>query len=77
MHGDGPHVSCAAVQVRFSPLALPASFYEDFARVADDEGRHLGWCLQRLQELGADYGDMVAHDLLWEGCHMSAGEWWG
>jgi hypothetical protein len=47
------------------------------AQVADDEARHLGWCLQRLQELGADYGDMVAHDLLWEGCAMSAGGWAG
>jgi uncharacterized ferritin-like protein (DUF455 family) len=42
-------------------------FYEDFARVADDESRHFGWCVQRLQELGYAYGDMPAHDLLWEG----------
>lgn len=42
-------------------------FYEDFARVADDESRHFGWCVQRLEELGYAYGDMPAHDLLWEG----------
>lgn len=42
-------------------------FYEDFARVADDESRHFGWCVQRLGELGYAYGDMPAHDLLWEG----------
>ena len=41
-------------------------------RVADDESRHLGWCLQRLRELGCSYGDMVAHDLLWEGAALSA-----
>lgn len=28
---------------RWAGLRLPAAFYEDFARVADDEGRHLGW----------------------------------
>ncbi|KAI8466191.1 MAG: hypothetical protein J3K34DRAFT_387568 [Monoraphidium minutum] len=59
---------------RFAHLALPAAFYEDFARVADDESRHFCWTLQRLRELGADYGDMVAHDLLWEGAQLSAGD---
>ncbi|GLC43664.1 hypothetical protein PLESTM_001501600 [Pleodorina starrii] len=58
--------------VRFAPLHLPDQFYEDFARVADDESRHLGWCLQRLGELGHGYGDMDAHDLLWQGCRLSA-----
>ena len=29
-----------------------AAFYEDFARVADDESRHFGWCVQRMAELG-------------------------
>lgn len=59
---------------RYSPLRLPAGFYEDFARVADDESRHCGWCLQRLSELGASYGDLPAHDLLWEGAQLSAGD---
>lgn len=48
------------------------AFYMDFARVADDESRHFGWCIQRLAELGHEYGDMPAHDLLWEGCRASA-----
>lgn len=49
-------------------------FYTDFAHVADDESRHLGWCLQRLGELGFSYGDMPAHNKLWEGAQSSAGE---
>jgi uncharacterized ferritin-like protein (DUF455 family) len=52
-------------------LLLVQSFYEDFARVADDESRHLGWCMQRLHELGVCYGDLPAHDLLWEGAAAS------
>jgi len=52
--------------------ALPDMFFEDFARVADDESRHLGWCLQRLEELGHAYGDMPAHNLLWEGAQASS-----
>ena len=54
-------------------LLLVQSFYADFARVADDESRHLGWCLQRLKELGHAYGDMVAHNMLWEGAQASSG----
>ncbi|KAF8063064.1 hypothetical protein HT031_003903 [Scenedesmus sp. PABB004] len=59
---------------RFAPLRLPAALYEDFARVADDESRHFSWCAQRLAELGYSYGDMPAHDLLWQGAEGSAGD---
>jgi uncharacterized ferritin-like protein (DUF455 family) len=59
---------------RFASLrgALPDQFFIDFAHVADDESRHLLWCLQRLEELGVEYGDMVAHDVLWEGAEATA-----
>ena len=33
-------------------------------RLADDEARHLEWCLQRMEELGYEYGCMPAHNLL-------------
>ncbi|QDZ23552.1 DUF455 domain-containing protein [Chloropicon primus] len=52
--------------VSFSGLELPVDFYHDFLRVADDESRHLRWCLQRLEELDSFYGAMPAHDLLWQ-----------
>ena len=52
---------------------LPDEFFRDFARVADDESRHLGWCLQRLDEMGVAYGDIPAHDVLWEGAEETAG----
>lgn len=60
--------------VRFAHLRLPHVFYEDFVRVADDESRHLGWCLQRLYEVGSRYGDMPAHNLLWDGCIASSND---
>ncbi|KAL3145253.1 hypothetical protein ABBQ32_000996 [Trebouxia sp. C0010 RCD-2024] len=74
------HVELNAVDLawdtvaRFSHLGLDQGFYADFARVADDESRHLGWCLQRLEELGYAYGDMVAHSILWEGAQASTGD---
>ena len=48
-------------------------FFADFARIADDESRHFGWCAQRLRELGYEYGCMPAHDLLWQGAQRSSG----
>jgi len=59
---------------RFSSLPLPSQFFSDFARVADDEARHLGWCLQRLAELGHSYGELPSHNALWEGAAASAGD---
>ncbi|GAQ81095.1 hypothetical protein KFL_000700310, partial [Klebsormidium nitens] len=62
--------------VRFSPLRaqLGEAFFADFAHVADDESRHLGWVLQRLAELGHAYGDMPAHDLLWRDALKTSGD---
>ncbi len=59
---------------RFSTLPLPPEFFSDFVRVADDESRHLGWCLQRLGELGHAYGELPSHNQLWEGSAASAGD---
>ncbi len=42
--------------------------------MADDESRHLSWCLQRLEELGHEYGELPSHNLLWEGAQMSSGD---
>ncbi|XVE86371.1 hypothetical protein DITRI_Ditri18aG0029800 [Diplodiscus trichospermus] len=47
-------------------------FFADFARVADDESRHFAWCSQRLAEIGFNYGDMPAHNLLWRECEKSS-----
>ena len=60
--------------VRCSAAGLPPAFYTDFARIADDESRHLGWCLQRLGELGYAYGCMPAHNLRWDGARVSSGD---
>lgn len=42
--------------------------------MADDEARHLGWCLQRLRELGHAYGDIPAHNRLWDSAQSTAGD---
>lgn len=45
---------------------MPAAYYADWVRVADDEARHFAWIASRLGELGYRYGDFDAHDGLWE-----------
>ena len=74
------HVELNAVDLAWDTVArfaslrgvLPDQFFIDFAHVADDESRHLLWCLQRLEELGVSYGDVPAHDVLWEGAEATA-----
>ncbi|GAB4117543.1 MAG: ferritin-like domain-containing protein [Wenzhouxiangellaceae bacterium] len=45
---------------------MPAAFYLDWLSVAADEARHFRLLQQRLQDLGAEYGDLPAHDGLWQ-----------
>ena len=47
---------------------MPADFYADWIRVADEEARHFALLRTRLAALGQDYGDFPAHDGLW---HMA------
>ena len=65
--GGGGRKKKARARSRACLIVLP-----DFAKVADDESRHLGWCLQRLQEMGVAYGDIPAHNVLWEGAQSTA-----
>lgn len=54
------------VIARFSKDELPNAFFEDWVRVGDDEARHFLMLEDRLNALGASYGDLPAHDGLWQ-----------
>jgi len=45
---------------------MPLDYYRDWIAVAADEARHFSLLSGRLAELGAAYGDLDAHDGLWE-----------
>ncbi len=45
---------------------LPADFYSDWLRVAEEEACHFGLLRDHLQALGYDYGEFAAHNGLWE-----------
>lgn len=54
------------LMVRFAAPALPPAFFDDWVAVAADEARHFLMLSKRLRELGAGYGDLPAHDGLWQ-----------
>lgn len=45
---------------------MPRAFLDDWVQVGDDEARHFGLIRARLKDFGADYGDLAAHDGLWQ-----------
>jgi len=56
--------------VRFN--GMPHDFYRDWLSVAFDEARHFRLLAARLDELGAAYGDLPAHNGLWEMAEKTA-----
>jgi uncharacterized ferritin-like protein (DUF455 family) len=59
---------------RFAGEALPVAFFDDWVRVAAEEAGHFRLLQRRLGEFGAAYGDLPAHDGLWEAAAATAGD---
>jgi uncharacterized ferritin-like protein (DUF455 family) len=59
---------------RFAALGLPREFFDDWVGVASEEARHFLLLSGRLAEFGARYGDLPAHDGLWETAAATAGD---
>jgi len=54
------------IMARFVDEEWPRAFFDDWLQVAVDEAKHFEMLDTRLHELNAAYGDMSAHDGLWE-----------
>jgi uncharacterized ferritin-like protein (DUF455 family) len=57
------------IVARFASAPMPQSFFDGWMQVAFEEAKHFNLIRQRLQMLDADYGDMPAHDGLWQAAH--------
>ncbi|MBE9554401.1 MAG: ferritin-like domain-containing protein [Proteobacteria bacterium] len=72
------HIELNAIDLAFDIVArfthedLPRAFYDDWIAVGDDEARHYQMLATRLAELDAAYGDMNAHDGLWQAAEETA-----
>ena len=64
------HIEFNAINLALDALyrfpGLPEDFYRDWLRVAQEEAEHFVLLRQQLRRLGGDYGDLPAHDGLWE-----------
>lgn len=58
--------------VRFAGEVGDPAFAEDWVAVADDEGRHFLLLQERLGAYSACYGDLPAHDGLWQAAQDTA-----
>lgn len=59
------------IVARFGHL-FPAAFCDDWVQVADDEARHFLALGERLAFYDAAYGDLPAHDGLWQAAEASS-----
>ncbi|KAA3516286.1 ferritin-like domain-containing protein [Agrobacterium vitis] len=59
------------IVARFASEPVPHSFFDGWMQVAFEEAKHFGLVRDRLRALGADYGDMPAHDGLWQAAHST------
>lgn len=78
------HIEFNAIDLAFD---MAARFYEDIAaagldgagfladwiRIGEEEARHFVLVCNRLRDYGAAYGDLPAHDGLWEAAEATAG----
>lgn len=64
------HIEFNAINLALDAICryrqLPADYYADWLKVAQEESKHFNLLQNRLQELGYCYGDLVAHNGLWE-----------
>ncbi|MGK2739974.1 ferritin-like domain-containing protein [Tepidicaulis sp. LMO-SS28] len=65
------HIELNAIDLAFDMVArfgagLPRGFTDDWMKVGGEEAKHFLALENRLQALGGTYGDLPAHDGLWE-----------
>jgi len=59
------------IVARYASEPVPHSFFDGWMQVAFEEAKHFRMVRARLRELGADYGDLPAHDGLWQAAHAT------
>ncbi len=64
------HIEFNAINLAWDAVyrfrGLPRAYYDDWVGVAADEARHFALLSERLAEHGLSYGDLDAHDGLWQ-----------
>jgi uncharacterized ferritin-like protein (DUF455 family) len=71
------HIEFNAINLALDAIVrfrgMPRAYYLDWLSVAADEARHFGLLQDRLRAIGHAYGDIPAHNGLWEMAEKTAG----
>ncbi|MCL4675172.1 MAG: DUF455 family protein [Pararhodobacter sp.] len=62
---------------RFSDVAMPPGFYDDWVKAAAEESRHFNLVCDVLESLGSHYGALPAHAFMWRAATDTAGDFLG
>ena len=62
------------IVARFSGMDLPRKYFDDWVGVGAEEARHFLLLSHRLLDFNVRYGDLPAHDGLWEAAAATAGD---
>ncbi|GAB4576100.1 MAG: ferritin-like domain-containing protein [Rhodothalassiaceae bacterium] len=73
------HIELNAIDLAFDLVArfgagMPRAFTDDWVAVGADEARHFLMLSERLADHGAAYGDLPAHDGLWQAAQETSGD---
>lgn len=72
------HIEFNAINLALDAVArfggLPPQYYRDWLRVAGEEAHHYTLLASHLRTLGYAYGDLPAHNGLWEAAAKTAGD---
>jgi len=71
------HIELNAIDLAFDIIVrfgsvMPRMFTDDWVKVGDDEARHFTLLASRLKSLECLYGDLPAHDGLWQSAQDTA-----
>ncbi len=62
---------------RFADVPMPAGFYDDWVKAADEESKHFNLLCDSLEAQGSHYGALPAHDGMWRAAEDTAGDFMG
>jgi uncharacterized ferritin-like protein (DUF455 family) len=73
------HIELNAIDLAVDLVArwgatMPSDFTTDWLRIADEEAQHFALLQGLLRASGGSYGDLAAHDGLWEAAQLTAND---